>query len=772
MQKVGVEAVVEGLGAFIGDVGSINRALDQLRPQGTLLQRMFEGITGGLASFGREVLNVAEVALGVLLARAIEFVISKLKDLISSTIDAGAEFQTMSLRLNRLNFNSAINSGLSYNDAMKEATRLTQEQLEWIQRLAIQTPYDAQDVANVFTLARSYGFASKEAQGLTQDITNFAAGMGLGNTEIRRIIVNFGQMVQQGKVTQRELNDLARGAFVPVNDVLKKMEEQTGLTGDAFDDFKKTGEGVQAFFKAFSSLIEERFQGAAQDMARTFQGATANAQDFVKSILGFNVVKPVLDVVGAKIADTLSALTSPANFDRINKAAERLGLAFSGLLADILGGEGLDTDKIADGIVKGLDKLTGWVLTNGPKIKAFFENLGKTIRDKIGPFIETVVDKFNLIKDWVIDNKDLIGGFFKTLGEIISTVFENLTGGKIATGGGLEGFLEGVKEFMQLVIDNKDAIAEWATIIAKVIFWFQVGATVLSVFMGVVIAIIGPILAILAILAGLVGIWTILGGVIAAVAAFIATVLIPGILIGGAIFLGLVAIVAIVIGVLFSLYLTFIFVQTKLQEFVVAAVAIFEELRANVTAKMEDLKTGLLARFQEMVEGASQKVRDLLALVKESVQSMAKAFFDPHWGTIGRDIIEGVANGVRKAAQALAREVIAAVTSAYNAALNAIGAFSPSRLFANVGDFAMQGMAKGITDNARLAVGAMQEAVGAMAAPAMGLPTMVQQYSVGMGPSVSSNITNTNNFNLTVNSGAPTEPILQDYNMMQSLVQG
>lgn len=769
MQKVGVEAVVEGLGAFIGDVGSINRALEQLRPQGTLLQRMFEGLTGGIAAFSREILNVAEVALGVLFARAVEFVIGKIKELISATIDAGAEFQTMSLRLNRLNLNSAISSGLEYNDAIKEATRLTQEQLEWIQKLAVQTPYDAQDVANVFTLARSYGFASKEAQGLTQDITDFAAGMGLGNTEIRRIIVNFGQMAQQGKVTQRELNDLARGAFVPVNDVLKEMQEQTGLTGKAFDDFKKTGEGVQAFFTAFSSLIEERFQGAAQDMARTFQGATANAQDFVKSILGFNVVKPVLDVVGGKIADTLNALTSEGNFEAINNSAKRLGLAFSRLLSDILGGETLDTDSIVDGIVKALDKITTWINTHGKDIKKFFQDIGKFIQSRVVPFVQNLVDKFNLIKDWVTNNKPLIEGFFKSLGDIISTVFSNLSGGKIDMGGGLEGFLQGVANFMQFVIDNKQQIAEWATLLAQVFFWFEVGATVLGIFMGVVIAIISPILAFLGLLAGLVGIWTVLGGVIGTVVAFFVSTLLPVILIIVAGFLFLIAQIVATVAIFYYLRDT---VLPIMDEWAAGVLAKIHEISEDALTTFEEMRAGTVEKYQELVDGVVEKLTEMVTHVKTAVQRVVAAFFEPHWGAIGRDIIEGVAGGVRKAAMALANAVINAVTAAYDAALAAIAAFSPSRLFANVGKYAMLGMAKGVVDNTNLAVGAMEDAVKAMTMPALGVPAVVQQYSVGMGPSVSSNITNTNNFNLTVNSGAPTEPIIQDYNMMKSLVQG
>lgn len=774
MQKVGVEAVVEGLGAFIRDTGRINSALDGIRPRGTLLQQTFSGIGESLRSFGREVLNVAEVALGVLLARAIEFVIGKLKELVSATIEAGAEFQTMQLRLNRLNLNTILEEGRDYVDVMAAAVEMTQEQLKWIQKLAVQTPYDAQDIANVFTLARSYGFAADEAQALTEDISNFAAGMGLGNVEIERIIVNFGQMVQQGKVTQREMNDLARGAFVPVNDVLKRMQENIGLTGAAFDEFRTSGEGVEAFFVAFSQIVEERFQGAAQDMARTFQGASANARDFIKSLLGFGVVRPVLDAIGSRIADLINSLTDEKNWDRMTNAAGRVGEALTGLVTDVLGLMP-STDDLAENIIVGLNKIADWITNHRSDIMNFFKGIGETIQTKVVPFVQKIVEAFNTIRDWVQANSEAIREFFITLGDIVSTVFSNLTGGKIEMGGGLEGFLKTVSEFMQMVVDNKDKIAEWATLLVKVFLAFQLIGTVMNIVIGIVIAVLTSFLAFFALIASIVGILTLFGVGLGAVVAFITGVLVPGILIGIAIFAVLALMVAGVI-------LTFVHLKEGIEWFVdevlpimdtfeVSVTTTIQTLVANFVAKMNELEAKVTAKIKLLKDNAVATFEEMKQKVIDTVQVMKNTFSDQPWGTIGRSIIGGVARGVIHAVQGLIDAVVNAVNDAYDAALNAIGARSPSRLFANVGEFAMQGMAKGITDGAKLAVGAMQGAVAAMASPAFALPNISQQIALTAVPAMSSNTSTTNNFNLTVNSGAPTEPILQDYNMMLSLVQ-
>ena len=297
-QEIGVEAIVSNLAKFQGDIGKVNSSLDSVRSHGGLLQGAFEFISGAIGAFGREILNVAEYALGQLLADSIKFVINLIRELISVTFEAGSEFQILELRLERLNFNDLIKSGLSYNEATEQAIQLTKEQLEWIQKLAASTPYDAQDVANVYTLARSYNFSSEESKRLTEAILDFAAGMGLGNTEIERIIINFGQMVQQGKVTGMEMRDLARGAFVPINDILAEMQKRTGLTGEAFDDFRNSTEGVNMFMEVFIDLVETRFLGASEKMAQTFKGASDNMLDLIKSIGGLQIVKPILDAIG------------------------------------------------------------------------------------------------------------------------------------------------------------------------------------------------------------------------------------------------------------------------------------------------------------------------------------------------------------------------------------------------------------------------------------------------------------------------------------------
>ena len=515
VKQVGVEAIVTSLSKFLGDMGKVNSSLDGVRSHGTLLQRAFGSISDALVGFGQHVLRVAEYALGKILADAIQWVARVMGELVQETIDAGAEFQILELRLERLNFNDLVNSGMEYNEAMEESIRLTKEQLEWIQALAGTTPYDATDVANVYTLARSYGNSAEEAKNLTETILDFASGMGLGNTEIERIIINFGQMQQQGKVTGMEMRDLARGAFVPVNDVLDIMKEKTGLTGKAFDDFRNSGEGVEMFIASFAELVDERFAGAAEKMAQTFKGATDNVKDLVKSFFGLDLVKPILDTLGEKISifnNQFATMTEEGpKFTELGKTVKRSLEKIRDTIVEVIDtlmGNVAPEDfakrmvtslqKVADWFADNKDAIVDWVKdsvkwikeTLIPTLKAawkflfgstdeetgekregalekvfkwFMENrsdIFSTI-ERIGTFIyDYIVKTVEKISDWVEANGTLIDDFFGARGEIIADVIEGLTGSAPTTGGGfIENILALVKDVMQWIIDHKDAIA-------------------------------------------------------------------------------------------------------------------------------------------------------------------------------------------------------------------------------------------------------------------------------------------------------------------------
>ena len=225
-----------------------------------IIKKAFEGIG-----------NVIRQALGWLVGMNIDRIIwgitAKLRELSKVAIDAAMEYQITFIRLRGLMTGEVMNqTGLNYADSLAQATTRAKDLVTWVSKLAVLTIFDADDILNVTTLAMAYGFTSDNAKELTESVLDFATGMGLEDVAMRRIIENFGQLRAQGKITGTELRDLARGSFVPVNDVLEQMAKNVGLVGDydipnlteineVFADMTENGEISKTAYEAINKII-------------------------------------------------------------------------------------------------------------------------------------------------------------------------------------------------------------------------------------------------------------------------------------------------------------------------------------------------------------------------------------------------------------------------------------------------------------------------------------------------------------------------------------
>lgn len=190
----------------------------------------------------------------------------------------------------------AAHGTITYASALEMASGPAREMLNWIRQTAIETPFTAQSLSRVTALGMAMGFTSDQVRPLTLAVGNFTAGMGLTSDVMERIIHNFGQMMAAGKVTGTELRDLARGGFVPVNDVLIRMRDNLGMGATSFAAFRlAAAQGrvpVEEFFNAFIEIANEQFPNAMERMALTWEGVKQRATDFIQTVIGWDVIGP------------------------------------------------------------------------------------------------------------------------------------------------------------------------------------------------------------------------------------------------------------------------------------------------------------------------------------------------------------------------------------------------------------------------------------------------------------------------------------------------
>ena len=121
------------------------------------------------------------------------------------------------------------------------------------------------------------------------------------------------------------------------------------------------------------------------------------------------------------------------------------------------------------------------------------------------------------------------------------------------------------------------------------------------------------------------------------------------------------------------------------------------------TAIISNLPKILLAGIKIITilgTGLIQAVPQLISKIPSIISQVKNAFTSVDWGSVGMNIIKGIANGLKGAAGAIVEAAKGAAESALNAAKNALGIHSPSRVFRDqVGKMMALGMGIGFERN-------------------------------------------------------------------------
>lgn len=113
----------------------------------------------------------------------------------------------------------------------------------------------------------------------------------------------------------------------------------------------------------------------------------------------------------------------------------------------------------------------------------------------------------------------------------------------------------------------------------------------------------------------------------------------------------------------------------------------------------EILKKGIEI-IGELLAGIIKKVPDLIGEVPGIIADLGEAFLDKDWGSIGLNIIKGIASGITGAIGTIVDAAKNAAKKAYDAACDFLGINSPSRLFRDkVGKYMALGMGIGFEKN-------------------------------------------------------------------------
>ena len=130
----------------------------------------------------------------------------------------------------------------------------------------------------------------------------------------------------------------------------------------------------------------------------------------------------------------------------------------------------------------------------------------------------------------------------------------------------------------------------------------------------------------------------------------------------------------------------------------------------------------------KLAAGLIMAVPKVVSAVVTLIKNIVSGFGSYDWGSIGHNIIQGIANGIRNAVGVIVDAARNAAESAFNAAKSFLGIESPSKLMRDqVGKYISLGMAAGIDDYSDSAVRSMES----MAQNVSDAATVSMQTSAG-----------------------------------------
>lgn len=204
------------------------------------------------------------------------------------------------------------------------------------------------------------------------------------------------------------------------------------------------------------------------------------------------------------------------------------------------------------------------------------------------------------------------------------------------------------------------------------------------------------------------------------------------------------------------------FLQSRWNSIKAVASVVWNQIK---TAMINPI-ANVLSTITSLIGRVARAIGDGLDRAWTAVKDIGSKFWD-----IGSSIVHGIISGVKNAGGALLDSLTNLAGDALQGAKNFLGINSPSRLFADhVGVAIPEGIAKGITDNAHLAVRSVTSMSGMLASQQVGVPSLAMAGAPAGGLGVGAGGTVT--VHLHVQGSILTDKDLQDTIQSQFLQRG
>ena len=482
------------------------------------------------------------------------------------------------------------------------------------------------------------------------------------------------------------------------------------------------GKGMQSLSKisettsAFSSLVSSSFKAIPGSFSAVGKGVGSLVGDFKN--LGSGLLQPI------------SPLLSKAS-GLVNGAFEKIGTAIA---APFKKGFSFISD--------GLGNLVGNIGSKFPKLTgiiASFETNSSGMFSKIGGSISSIMGKAAGFAPVFLKGFNIAAG--------IGIVFAGL--GLLQSGFGdqIDTMLQNVTEKGPLIISNL-----CYGIANKIPNLINLGGELINNLLNAVIANVPSLLG-----GGIHIIATLVSSISQQLPKLAPTALSLILKLADSLILNLPKIVTAGLELIMGLVQGLISAVPTLIEAAPTLIAHFVSAIVNMLPKI--ITTGIIL-ITQLAVGLIQAIPQLISAVPKIINELKNAFSDFDWGSIGRNIIDGIKNGLSSVASNLVQAAKDAGSAALDGIKSMLGIHSPSRVFRDeVGKMMSVGLGIGFVKNlpVKSMVDGVSNAVDRMSASSLSMTAnvgtsglspvtshMIEDVSLNYGAAVASSNANSN----------------------------
>jgi tape measure domain-containing protein len=327
------------------------------------------GATAVLTSVGSGLSNIGQVTAGILGANAIQAIGQQIMSMGQAGLESYRYYERLDLSLQSLSARELRNrdSTLSMAQAFQQSSGRASELLNWVEQLAIKSPFDQQGVASAFQMQLAYGFASDAAQVLTRVMIDWASGSGRTTESMNRVSLALGQIYAQGRLSGQEVRQLTE-AGISVDQILSKAFNKpvAEIVRMRTEGLIPANEAIQAIVDS----LDKDFGGAAQRQSGTMEGLINSMSD-IKSIGLREFFTGTFEAIQPKLQEFVDKFQDPAVRASIKAWGDDFGQMASGMIANmetIVGkiGELVTWWNSLDGATQRLISSAGLFIAVGP----------------------------------------------------------------------------------------------------------------------------------------------------------------------------------------------------------------------------------------------------------------------------------------------------------------------------------------------------------------------------------------------------------------------